>query len=234
MYIANNILKHALRNCYFLNGTAYAGKSTMCAMLAERYHMIHCGENYGLEEMRAVADPILQPNLSYTSRMNSWQDFILRSPDEYEQWVQGNSLELAQFEVAELIRRSASGQKLIVDTNIPCELLWQISDYDHVAILLSPQSMSVDHFFDREDEEKQFLLSVIRSCPDPDAAMANFKACLARINSPECFEAFRSSGFFTLVRQNTNEDTREETLAALARHFRLDEPAAESQPFTEE
>ena len=42
------------------------------------------------------------------------------------------------------------------------------------------------------------------------------------------------SGFFTLVRQNTNEDTREETLAALARHFRLDEPAAESLPFTEE
>lgn len=223
MHIADNILKHALRNCYFLNGTAYAGKSTMCAMLAERFHMIHCGENYGLDEMRDVADPVLQPNLCFTKQMKSWQDFVLRTPDEYEQWVNGNSLELAQFEMVELIRRSASGQKIIVDTNIPCELLWRISDYDHVAILLSPQSMSVEHFFDREDEEKQFLLSVIRSCPDPEAAMANFKACLARINSPECYEAFQNSGFFTLIRHSTQEDTREETFAALARHFKLED-----------
>lgn len=35
MEIADNILKHYLRNCYFINGTAYAGKSTMCALLAE-------------------------------------------------------------------------------------------------------------------------------------------------------------------------------------------------------
>ena len=33
MHIENNILKHYLRNCYFITGTAYAGKSTMCAML---------------------------------------------------------------------------------------------------------------------------------------------------------------------------------------------------------
>ena len=42
MNIENNILKYYLRNCYFINGTAYAGKSTMCAMLAQRYDMIHC------------------------------------------------------------------------------------------------------------------------------------------------------------------------------------------------
>ena len=35
MEIADNILKHYLRNCYFINGTPYAGKSTMCALLAE-------------------------------------------------------------------------------------------------------------------------------------------------------------------------------------------------------
>ena len=46
MNIENNILKYYLRNCYFINGTAYAGKSTMCAMLAQRYDMIHCQENY--------------------------------------------------------------------------------------------------------------------------------------------------------------------------------------------
>ena len=48
MHIENNILKHYLRNCYFILGTAYAGKSTMCAMLAEKYDMVHYSENYGI------------------------------------------------------------------------------------------------------------------------------------------------------------------------------------------
>lgn len=183
MNLSNNILKYYLKNCYFINGTAYAGKSTMCAMLAERYHLVHCEENYHLDTILSIANPENQPNISYVNTKPSWEHFVNRTPDEYEAWVDGNNLELAEFEVAELIRLSAE-QKVIVDTNIPCELLWQISDYNHVAILLSPQSMSVERFFEREDEEKQFLLSVIRSCPDPEKTLDNFKQCIARVNSP--------------------------------------------------
>ena len=166
----------------------------MCAMLAERYHLVHCEENYHLDTILSIANPENQPNISYVNTKPSWEHFVNRTPDEYEAWVDGNNLELAEFEVAELIRLSAE-QKVIVDTNIPCELLWQISDYNHVAILLSPQSMSVERFFEREDEEKQFLLSVIRSCPDPEKTLDNFKQCIARVNSPERYEAFRNSGF---------------------------------------
>ena len=43
MQIGNNILKDYLKNGYFIDATAYAGKSTMCAMLAARYGMLHCG-----------------------------------------------------------------------------------------------------------------------------------------------------------------------------------------------
>lgn len=221
MNIANNILKHYLKNCYFINGTAYAGKSTACKLLAERYGMLHCEENYRTDEFNAVADPELQPNMCYMRTKPSWEHFVSRTPDEYEAWVDGNSEELPQFEVAELIRISAD-RKVIVDTNIPCELLWQISDYDHVAIMLSPQAMSAERFFDREDPEKQFLLKVIQNCPDPEATLANFKACIARVNSPERYAAFKNSGFFTLVRQDDGRDTREEVVAALAKHFGLE------------
>ena len=220
MEIDNNIIRHYLRNCYFITGTAYAGKSTMCAMLAERFGMIHCEENYNLDTILSVAQPDVQPNICYMNTKPSWEHFVSRSPDEYEAWVDGNSRELAGFEVAELIRLS-SERKVIVDTNIPCELLHRISDYSRVAVMLSPQSMSVERFFDRGDEEKQFLLSVIRNCPDPEAALANFRECIARVNSPERYEAFMNSGFFTLVRENNDRDTREETLAALAEHFGL-------------
>lgn len=190
MNLSNNILKYYLKNCYFINGTAYAGKSTMCAMLAERYHLVHCEENYHLDTILSIANPENQPNISYVNTKPSWEHFVNRTPDEYEAWVDGNNLELAEFEVAELIR-------------------------------LSPQSISVERFFEREDEEKQFLLSVIRSCPDPEKTLDNFKQCIARVNSPERYEAFRNSGFYTLIRQNNMADTREEMLSALAAHFQL-------------
>ncbi len=44
--ISSNLLKHYLRNVYFINGHSYAGKSTMVDMLAKRFGMIPCGENY--------------------------------------------------------------------------------------------------------------------------------------------------------------------------------------------
>lgn len=192
----------------------------MCAMLAERYDMVHCEENYNLETILSIAAPELQPNICYMKTKPSWQHFVSRTPDEYESWIDGNAREIAQFEVAELIRLS-SDRKVVVDTNIPCEILWQITDYDHVAIMLSPQAMSVERFFDREDAEKQFLLSVIHSCPHPEVTLNNFRACLARVNSPERYDAFKNSGFFTLVRNDDIADTREEMLSALATHFKL-------------
>ena len=222
MEIQNNILKHYLKNCYFITGTAYAGKSTMCAMLSQKYDMIHCEENYNMDEILSVVTQEQQPNLSYFNDDIDWRAYVSRSPEEYERWYLGTAREVTDFEIAQLIRLSA-GKKVIVDTNIPCDVLWQISDYHHVAVMLSPQSMSVDKFFERSDPEKQFLLSVIRSCPEPEMVMENFLACIARVNSAKHYTAFENSGFFTVVRQNTQQDTREETLETLARHFGLQE-----------
>ena len=123
--------------------------------------------------------------------------------------------------MAELLRLS-SGRRVIVDTNIPCRLLREISDYQHVAVLLSPQSLAVERFFDRDDPEKQFLLSEIQKSPEPRKLYENFLACIARVNSRENYDAFLNSGFFTLVREEGGADTREETLRALAVHFGLE------------
>ena len=82
MVIEDNILRYYLRNCYFINGTAYAGKSTMCAMLAERFGMLHCAENYNQDTILSVAEPDRQPNLCYVNKMPSWQHFVNRTPEE--------------------------------------------------------------------------------------------------------------------------------------------------------
>ncbi len=221
MNIENNILRYCLRNAYFITGTAYAGKSTMVKMLAERYGMTACGENYHMAFAEKAADPVTQPNLCYFRTMKNWEEFVRRTPEEYERWIYDVGREAAGIEVVELISLSAKGGKIIVDTNIPLDLLHEISDYDHVAVMLSPGSMSVERFFDRSDPEKRFLLEVIEGCEDSEAVMENYRRGLARINSREHYEEFASSGFFTLVREDTDRDTREEVCEKLAKHFGL-------------
>ncbi|HOG01796.1 MAG TPA: hypothetical protein PKW41_09840 [Clostridia bacterium] len=219
--IESNILRYYLRNVYFICGTAYAGKSTMVAMLAEKYNMVHCGENYHSKNCNRFVTPEYQPNLGYFQTMKDWQEFINRTPDEYAAWIDGTSKEAAQIEIAELLR-IPEGQKAIADTNISLDVLRHISDYRHVAVMLSPQSMSVDRFFDRSDADKQFLLKQIRLAENPEKTMDNFKKCMARINSRERYDEFLNSGFFTIIREDTAADTRLETMGRLAEHFQLE------------
>ena len=213
-----NILKKLFQNVYFINGTAYAGKSTMVKLLAEKYDGISCGENYHMELLQ-YADPVHQPNLCYFDTMSGWQEFISRTPEEYDAWLTDTAAEAVQLEMILLLRQCGSGKKIFVDTNIPVEILRKISDYRHVAILLSPQSMSVDRFFDRPDADKQFIYQKILEAPDPAAAMENYRKCLQMANSKEHYDAFANSGFFTFVR--SEHSTVEEALDQLEKHFLL-------------
>lgn len=220
MKIENNILKHYLKNVYFITGTAYAGKSTTVKMLAERYDMIYCGENYHMAVSEIVATPETHPDLCYNRSLTDWKEFVTRTPEEYERWLYAVGREAAEFEVAELIAISQD-KKVIVDTCIPIDILKEITDYDHVAVMLSSQSMSVERFFDRSDPEKQFLLNVIDSCDDPAAVMENYRQGLARINSKEHYDEYANSGFFTVVREDNGLDTREQVCDMIAKHFGL-------------
>ena len=220
MKIENNILKYYLKNVYFITGTAYAGKSTTVKMLADRYDMIFCGENYHMAVSELVATPDVQPDLCYNKMLTDWKDFVTRSPEEYERWIYSVGREAAEFEVAELISLPKD-RKVIVDTNIPLDVLKEISDYRHVAVMLSPTSMSVDRFFDRSDPEKQFLLNVIDSCENPEAVMENYRQGLARINGKAHYDEYANSGFFTVVREDNGKDTREAVCDTIAKHFGL-------------
>ena len=220
MKIANNILKHYLKNVFFITGTAYAGKSTMVKMLAERYDMVFCGENYHMEVANVVATNDTHPDICFNKNLKDWKDFVTRSPEEYERWIYSVAKEAAEFEVAELVSISKD-KKVIVDTNIPIDILKEISDYQHVAVMLSPQSMSVERFFDRTDPEKRFILSVIESCENPEVVMENYRQGLARINSKKHYDEYAESGFFTVVREDNGFDTREEVCDAIAKHFGL-------------
>ena len=213
-----NILKNLFRNIYFINGTAYAGKSTMVKLLAEKHDGICCGENYHMDLLK-YAEPAHQPNLCYFDTMSGWQEFISRTPEEYDAWITDVAQEAVQLEIILLLQLCGNEKKIFVDTNIPPAILREISDYRHVALLLSPQSMSVDRFFDRPDAEKQFIYQKILEAPDPDAALANYRKCLEKCNSPEHYKEFAESGFY--VHHRNENSTVEGTLKMLEEHFLL-------------
>jgi len=152
--------------------------------------------------------------------LTDWQDFVNRSPDTYFDWVVGSTKEQIEFEIMHLISISKN-KKVIVDTNLPIEVLKEITDYHQVAIMVSEQSMSVERFFDRADEDKIFIKEQIMKAKNPDETMKNFLEGIAKINSQEVYDNFVNSGFFTIVRENSEYDTKLATMNKLATHFGL-------------
>ena len=199
-------------NVYFINGTAYAGKSTLVKNLARKYKGIACEENYH-DVLLPRLDREQFPNLCYTRDLVDWHDFVRRSPDEYEAWIRGVSKECEILELQILEEVSAQGKPVFVDTNISLETLWEISNRDHVLIMLADPEISVKRFFQRPDREKQFLYRLLMEEENSAAAMENFRQCLARINSRENYDAFLNSGFRVILR---DENRREEETVALA------------------
>ena len=199
-------------NVYFINGTAYAGKSTLVKNLARKYKGIACEENYH-DVLLPRLDREQFPNLCYTRDLVDWHDFVRRSPDEYEAWIRGVSKECEILELQILEEVSAHGKPVFVDTNISLETLWEISNRDHVLIMLADPEISVKRFFQRPDREKQFLYRLLMEEENSAAAMENFRQCLARINSRENYDAFLNSGFRVILR---DENRREEETVTLA------------------
>ena len=99
--------------------------------------MIFCGENYHSAVSDLVATKESQPDISFINQLVDWKAFVTRSPQEYERWIYSVAREAAEFEVAQLLGMPKD-KKVIVDTNIPLDVLKEISDDDHVAVMLSP------------------------------------------------------------------------------------------------
>ena len=206
-------------NVYFINGTAYAGKSTMVKLLAEKYDGIACEENYQ-DRLLENLDTKEFPNLTYTRDLQDWGEFVRRTPDEYEARVNGVTRECTVLEI-EILKDlvSRTKKKIFVDTNISVEILHEISDENHVLIMLADPNISVQRFFERPDKEKQFLYQLVLKEDNSEEAMINFRECLKRINSQERYMMFQKSGFNVITRDENR--SIDETFALVESMFGL-------------
>ena len=205
-------------NVYFVNSTAYAGKSTLVKGLAQAFDGIACEENYH-DTLLDELDRKEFPGLCYTRDLQDWHDFVRRTPDEYEAWIKQTAKECEILELRILEKLSQKGRPVFVDTNVSIETLREISDNNHVLIMLADLEISVNLFFNRPDKEKQFLYRLMMEEDNPQAALENFRQCLARINSPENYNTFLNAGFPVILRDENR--SIEETLTMAADIFGL-------------
>ncbi len=205
-------------NAYFINGTAYAGKSTMVRLLAEKYAGILCEENYH-DRLLPELDKEEFPCVTYTRDLEDWHDFIRRTPKEYQAWIDGASRECEILELRILEELSQEGKPIFVDTNISVETLKTVAEPNHVLILLADPEISVRRFFERPDREKQFLYQLIMEEPDPEQAMENYRQGLRLINSRERYDRLLHSGFPVIFREERR--SIEQTLELVEKTFRL-------------
>ena len=205
-------------NAYFITGTAYAGKSTMTRLLAERHGGILCEENYHDRLLPGLSREAF-PALTWSRDLEDWHEFIRRTPEAYEAWIDQASRECETLELRLLPEAAAQGRPVFVDTNISLETLREIAAPGHVLIMLADPEISVRRFFERPDREKQFLYRLILEEPDPAAAMENYRQGLMRINSRERYDRFLHSGFPVLLRDENR--SVEETLELAERSFGL-------------
>jgi len=205
-------------NVYFITGTAYAGKSTMVHLLAEKHGGIECEENYHNRLLPGLGKEEF-PALTWSRDLEDWHEFIRRTPEAYETWIDRVSQECETLELRILSETAAQGRPVFVDTNISLKTLREIATPGHVLVMLAEPEISVRRFFERPDREKQFLYRLILEEPNPEAAMENYRQGLARINSRERYERFLYSGFPVILRDESRNV--EETLTLVERVFEL-------------
>ena len=190
-------------NVYFITGTAYAGKSTMVKLLAQKFDGIACEENYH-DVLLPELDAKEFPCVTYTRDLQDWHEFIRRSPQEYKDWIVGaaRECEILELRILEDMLKNPETQnkKIFVDTNISIETLHKIAKHNHVLIMLADPDISVRRFFERPDKEKQFLYQLIMEEPDPQAALQNYRKGLELINSQENYDRLLNSGFNVILR----------------------------------
>ena len=219
MNINNRLIKHYLKNVLFITGTACAGKSTMAKMLSDTYGLILCGENYD-----CIPDGMITkekyPNIYYWQTITDWQEYINKDPDEYNKWMMDCLKEYEEFEITYLIHISKS-QKVIVDTGLSLRTLREIADYNQIAVMLSPLSLSVGSYFDRSDPDKICIKEQISKAENPEKTMENWLACVAKTNS-HIYNEWVNSGFFSIVREDAAADTKQEMFKTLSKHFGFD------------
>jgi hypothetical protein len=217
MNIAENILKHSLKNVYFLVGTPCGGKTTMARELSKKYGFIHFNDNWHEDNFKiwqSIINEKYQKCASKREQVTDWEAYFSRSVEEFLS-DKNNSDEYLEFAIIELIKLSQNN-KVIADICAPIKLLTEISEFNRVACLLAPAELVIRDYYGRYDHRE--FMECIMSLKEPEKKLATQNE-LFRIGVQDTFDDVRKYNLFSIIRNDTS--TIENTLKMLEEHFNL-------------
>lgn len=214
MNIANNIIKNALKNVYFVCGNACAGKTTLSRMLAGKHGFLLYDMDARYAEHRAVADEAHQPEMCYHMKDHHAQ--WTRPISEQARWIMATMTEQAEMVLVDLMRLSQY-RKVVADVLYSPIYTPQLLNPRQIVFLTVDVSLIRRCYFNRP--EKRGFYNFVAKQPLADVYFENIFRSLELTNRLEQ-QAMRESGFLMLER--TENSTVESTLAMLEAHFGLD------------
>ena len=216
MNIPINILRHYLRDVYFLCGTACGGKTTISKALAERHSLLWLGEDELNAEMLRVAAPAHQP--AWCSRPADWEAYFNRPYREFAQWLDDCIAEQVPLMVLELIKRCAE-RPVAVDLPFAVRTAMELAAPDHLVFLVTAPEIMARNYFNRPGHSE--ILDEIMRLRDPQKALANTHRTLEYMTQ-KTLDEVRQSGAPWVMRNERS--TVEGTLAQVEQIFQLPQP----------
>lgn len=213
MNIQNNILKHHLKNVYFICGTACAGKTTMAKMLAEKhgFYLYDMDKEYSAH--RAIAKEAYQPDMCYHGK--NFHEQWMRPIKEQARWNMNTLKEQTEMVFIDLIKLSEN-QIVIADVLYSPDYIQELIDYHHLVLLTVDKSMIRSTYFNRP--EKREFYAYVNQQELKDIYFENIFQSLELTNEIEQ-KRMRDSGFLRLERKA--DSTKEEMLTRIEKHFGL-------------
>lgn len=213
MNIENNILKHHLRNVYFIGGNACGGKTTMSRLIAEKYgfYLYNQDEHYDIH--RTIANEYNQPAMCY--QRVDFEKNLNRPVDEYSKWMYDSLKEQSEMVLIDLIKLSEN-QIVVADVLFTPDYINGIVEKNHAIFLTTNYDFLRKIYFHRP-EKKEFY-NCVMGLSNPEKTFENIFKSLEEANKREK-NIIKDSGFKYIGR---NKDSSiENTLRLIEEHFGL-------------
>lgn len=211
MLIQDNVLKEALKNVYFISGTACGGKSTISRALGKKHDIYVYDIDKVFEEHRAVSSVENQPYMN--RNFANADEFFGRSFEEYRDWLVNGTREQLDFVLMDLIRLSQD-RKVICDCHMLVEQARQLTDSSHIAFLIRNPDNVIEEYCNRHDHTD--FREFIESAADIPRAKALCNQVLESVNEKSCRD-IKASEFFWLERDDTR--SVQDTVSLVEKHF---------------
>ena len=212
MQIANNLLKHYLRDVLFFCGTACGGKTTVSKAFARKHGLYWLDEDTLNAKMDGLAEPAHQS--AWCARPQDPQTYFNRPYLQWHQWLADCGREMLPMQLLELIRLSADRPVAADLYNMPPSLAMELTEPGRIVFLVTTPERVVRDYYDRPDHRA--IRACIMGLADPRAALDNCNKTLAH-GTRAYLDELERTGLFTITRDDAS--TVADTLSRVEKHF---------------